>query len=243
MIVVVVGCQPKSSSIVMPIQLQLSDAPFNCQSEYIQGEEEWQLSQFQFYLSNPSVVINGETYPLSFVERPWQQKNIALLGEVCGYSSQWLLEFEPIDIALTDATLNFTLGVPFELNHLDPMTQQSPLNQSDMFWTWQLGHKFLRLDLQSSQAGWSFHLGSIGCSAPSPLRAPSIPCLQPNTVSVSINNISGNDNLVLDIAPLLSIVTLGENNQCMSFAKDKSCQLLLPAVGVNSQSSIFRVAL
>ena len=46
--------------------------------------------------------------------------------------------------------VRFTLGVPFELNHGDPTIAPSPLNISGMFWVWQSGYKFVKIDMASS---------------------------------------------------------------------------------------------
>lgn len=82
--------------------------------------------------------------------------------------------------------IRFTLGVPFELNHANPLTASAPLDRSDMFWSWQLGYKFLRVDLADAEREWSFHLGSTGCVSASSVRPPSAPCAQPNRVRVEL---------------------------------------------------------
>ncbi len=46
--------------------------------------------------------------------------------------------------------VRFTLGVPFDLNHADPTIAPSPLNLSAMFWAWQSGYKFVKIDMATS---------------------------------------------------------------------------------------------
>jgi uncharacterized repeat protein (TIGR04052 family) len=46
--------------------------------------------------------------------------------------------------------VRFTLGVPFGLNHGDPTIAPSPLNISGMFWVWQSGYKFVKIDMASA---------------------------------------------------------------------------------------------
>ncbi len=46
--------------------------------------------------------------------------------------------------------VRFTLGVPFDLNHADPTIAPSPLNISAMFWAWQSGYKFVKIDMATS---------------------------------------------------------------------------------------------
>ena len=41
------------------------------------------------------------------------------------------------------SAVRFTLGVPFDLNHANPLTAAAPLDRGELFWSWQLGYKFL----------------------------------------------------------------------------------------------------
>ena len=45
-------------------------------------------------------------------------------------------------------SLSFNIGVPFAINHQNPLLQESPLNDSSMFWAWRNGYKFVRWDMQ-----------------------------------------------------------------------------------------------
>lgn len=87
----------------------------------------------------------------------------------------------------TPLTLSFNVGVPFPINHQNPLIQASPLNDSSMFWAWRNGYKFIRWDMQNDMGdSWSFHLGSIGCESAAMVRAPQKPCAQPNLISIEI---------------------------------------------------------
>ena len=82
--------------------------------------------------------------------------------------------------------IRFTVGVPFELNHANPLTAPPPLDRGDLFWTWQTGYKFLRADFMLDGKEASFHLGSTGCSSASALRPPAAPCAQPNRLKIRL---------------------------------------------------------
>jgi uncharacterized repeat protein (TIGR04052 family) len=82
--------------------------------------------------------------------------------------------------------IRFTVGVPFELNHANPLMASPPLDRGDLFWTWQSGYKFLRADFMVGGLESSFHLGSTGCSSASALRPPAQPCAQPNRMRVEL---------------------------------------------------------
>ena len=69
--------------------------------------------------------------------------------------------------------VRFEVGLPFDKNHAEVTLQPSPLNLSRMFWNWNAGYKFMRLDIRSTgqPRGWLVHLGSTGCT---PTGKPSI---------------------------------------------------------------------
>jgi uncharacterized repeat protein (TIGR04052 family) len=85
------------------------------------------------------------------------------------------------------AKIKLTIGVPFELNHTNPLAAAAPLGRGEMFWSWQSGHKFLRADLADAGHEWAFHLGSTGCSSASALRPPAQPCAQPNEMRLELH--------------------------------------------------------
>jgi uncharacterized repeat protein (TIGR04052 family) len=133
--------------------------------------------------------------------------------------------------------IRFNLGVPFALNHLNPITQNSPLNMPSMFWVWQTGHKFLRLELASNDDQWQFHLGSTGCSAPSVMRAPKTPCRYPNVATFELDLTPSTKpkhyQLSLDLSALIGNVKLSQENSCQSSRTDESCQQLFSQLGLN----------
>lgn len=61
----------------------------------------------------------------------------------------------------------FDLGVPFAVNHADVATAKAPLNVKAMWWNWQGGYKFARIDLKTKAPApndaFFIHLGSTGC--------------------------------------------------------------------------------
>ena len=134
--------------------------------------------------------------------------------------------------------LNMKLGLPFSLNHLNPLQQNSPLNISSMFWSWRNGYKFMRLDLDNKHQGFSFHLGSAGCQSASSVRAPTNECDQANIVELSlpvaVNQTSQDINILvsIDIANLLTDTVLNQGNACMFMGIDQldNCAGLLEAL-------------
>lgn len=127
----------------------------------------------------------------------------------------------------SDVEKTWVLGVPFALNHLNPVIQDYPLNQSEMFWVWQNGHKFLRLDMQSVNDAWSYHLGSVGCQSASAVRPPDKACQYPNRMHIGSRN-PGQTTLILHLDRLLGDMTLSAANRCVMHhgGEEQACRTL-----------------
>ena len=67
--------------------------------------------------------------------------------------------------------VSWTVGVPFALNHTDAAATPAPLNSVAMGWSWQIGHKFTKIEVSDpggATGSWTsktfyVHLGSAGC--------------------------------------------------------------------------------
>jgi uncharacterized repeat protein (TIGR04052 family) len=126
--------------------------------------------------------------------------------------------------------IRFTVGVPFALNHANPLTAKPPLDRGDLFWTWQTGYKFLRADFVSDGKEASFHLGSTGCSSASAMRPPAAPCAQPNRLRIEL---AGNAlNSVVRFHPEV----LGAGTCTGNYAHDPACATGYAATGLQADS-------
>lgn len=149
--------------------------------------------------------------------------------------------------------VRFVLGLPFSLNHLDSATSQSPLNLSAMFWSWQGGRKFLRIDEATDL--FRIHVGSTQCQATIPTRPPTAPCGRPNRGEVILRDFDpATQTIVADLAALLASSDLETNQEetapgCMSGFEDGDCGPLFQNLGINfdnglpdaSRQTFFRV--
>ena len=237
------GCDfsPQSNQ-KMKVQLLWQDNKLNCDNTFIAGTEgkTWFIEQFQFFIGD--VEFKSESsgwHKVKLIENPYQTGNSVLLGKNCRETSQeinsddsknWTVEFEPNEHFTQSSAIRFTVGLPFEVNHLNPISQKSPLNLPSMFWVWQTGHKFIRLELASNNQQWLFHLGSTGCSSASVLRAPTQACRYPNTVNVELPILEQqSNNLVLgvDLSVLLNQISLSPASNCQAEQDNESCLQLL----------------
>ena len=109
-----------------------------------------------------------------------------------------------IDPAYTIRSIQFTLGVPFDLNHKDPAAAEEPLRNpglaSGMTWGWQGGYKFLGFDVMPvggiTRDGvflgnkWNIHLGSTGCEVDPTDGSEPTECVAPNRPTIIEKQIS-----------------------------------------------------
>jgi len=234
-------------------QVQFSGKNIHCESTFplsVTTKAMWQYTQLQFFISNIELKnTQGGWYKPALIKSPYQSHDIALLGEHCNKANKskrnWSLNFaNKVNIKAANA-IRFTLGIPFRLNHLNPLTQESPLNVPSMFWGWQQGHKFLRLEMSSrlpqslKTNNWLFHLGSVGCKASSPLRSPKQECLQPNRYTFQLPLVDNNNTIVLNLSTLLRGISLQSENNCQSAPDNKTCQQLMANLTQQDDMTVF----
>lgn len=132
--------------------------------------------------------------------------------------------------------VEFELGVPFELNHANPLTAPPPLNTASMFWAWQTGYKFLRLDIGTD---WSFHLGSTGCVSESAVRPPES-CRQPNRATIRLPAAAAFDGVVaIDLDGLLAGLDIAVADNCVeAYAERQACRRLLTNLGIDADTGL-----
>jgi len=115
-------------------------------------------SDFRVYVSGIELIDGkGNAVPLQLEQDGvWQYRDLALLDFEDGNGP--CRNGNPgLHTSVTGTVpkgkyrgVRFTLGVPFDLNHGDPTIAASPLNFSAMFWAWQSGYKFVKIDMASS---------------------------------------------------------------------------------------------
>ena len=192
-----------------------------------------------FYLSDPHLITsNGGEIPIQLdAESSWQSQRTALisLAEECG-PSRGTGGNSGLNGTVPSGDyqyLEFSLGVPFELNHVNPLEAEAPLDVPSMFWVWQTGYKFLRYDIEGQ---WSFHLGSTCCRSASAVRAPAEPCEQPNLARIRVP-ISDpfQARIGVDLDALISgIDTRGADNCVEAYGNDPLCRTLVERLGLDA---------
>lgn len=183
---------------------------------------------------------NRRPYPLILTANaPWQNERVALL-DLAGAGLQSTTVTGTVAApAARFSGVRFTVGVPFELNHGNPLTAPAPLDRGEMFWTWQSGHKFLRVDLATEAREGSFHLGSTGCSSASALRPPRAACAQPNLLRVELQGDPLHSTIRLRVDRLAAAMRTAGFTTCTGeYARDPACTAPFALTGLRTDSGV-----
>ncbi|MGE3270255.1 MAG: MbnP family copper-binding protein [Chloroflexota bacterium] len=144
--------------VTVNFRAMVGDQPFACGQRYTLGSTGATVlpSDFRFYVSEIVLLdAAGNATPLTLEQdNKWQYENVALLDfeDKTGPCANGTSELRNIVVGTAPAGeytgVRFSLGVPFALNHQDSTLAPSPLNLTSLFWTWQGGYKFFRVDLE-----------------------------------------------------------------------------------------------
>ncbi|MEM7757836.1 MAG: MbnP family copper-binding protein [Cyanobacteria bacterium P01_A01_bin.40] len=159
----VVKAQSDLEEIAINFEAFVGENEFACGSSYEEiGVESSTITptDFRFYVSDVKLIDEaGNAVPLELEQDgKWQHQNVALLDFEDGTAScdNGTSETRTQVVGTVPEgnyeSLQFTLGVPAELNHDDAAIAPSPLNLTSMWWNWQGGYKFLRVDLETESA-------------------------------------------------------------------------------------------
>jgi uncharacterized repeat protein (TIGR04052 family) len=255
---------PGQQAVTLRFAAQVNGQPFACGQRYAGvGSTRSTItpSDYRFYVSEVQLIdARGRAVPVTLTQDgAWQLENIALLdfengtGPCRNGTADTNTAVRGTVPAGTYTGVRFTLGVPFARNHGDTTTAPSSLNLTAMFWNWQGGYKFVKFDTATSgqtattappdprgggnASGFSVHLGSTACAAPSRTSAPSA-CLNPNRVTVQFDRFDAATQVVVaDMGVVLagSNVDVNAPNTspgCMSFLNDADCPPVMGALGL-----------
>jgi uncharacterized repeat protein (TIGR04052 family) len=208
------------------------------------GSSQFIPSDFRFYVSNVKLITAaGDAVPLDLdQDGVWQYQNVALLDFETGPDNGCGEGNTATNTAVHGTVpagvytgVAFDLGLPFDLNHGDASTAPSPLNFTAMFWSWNDGYKFLRVDTIDDK--FRMHLGSTGCDGGSPSR-PAKSCAQPNVATITLTGFNPSHSVIVaDLAALLADSNIDANQAntppgCMSDINDQDCAPLFHNLGL-----------
>ncbi len=250
----------QTSPVTIRFDARVGSQTFSCGQKY-QGigttASTVSLTDFRFYVSNLRLITTtGAEVPVALEQDGlWQHENVALLDfeDASGSCVNGTPELRNVVEGTVPSGaytgVRFDLGVPFELNHREATVAPSPLNLTRMFWSWNAGYKFARIDLRTTgqPQGWMIHLGSTGCSpSDSPSTVP-VSCRHANRAAVDLQTFRyDRDVIQFDLAALLSDTNVDTNQEktargCMSGRDDEDCTPLLRALGLTEGQPAQRV--
>jgi uncharacterized repeat protein (TIGR04052 family) len=236
---------------------EMGGVPFTCAEGYDgigSTSSTVEVADFRVFVTNARLIgADGAETPITLdQDGVWQLENVALLdfedatGTCVNGTPAMNTTLRGTVPAGAYTGLAFDIGVPFELNHGDPTLAPSPLNLTAMFWNWQGGYKFIKIELSSTglpvthdaNRGWALHLGSTGCASEARTVAPAAECANPNLVAVRFDGFDPAANtVVFDVAPVLAGANVDYNTPetspgCMSFHNDDDCIPVMTHLGL-----------
>ena len=198
------------------------------------------LTDLRLYLSDIRLIdMHGKSVTVGLeADGLWQQRDLVLLdfedgqGGCSNGSAVMNVGLIGSVPAGTYRGLAFTVGVPFDRNHADPLTAAPPLGDAAMHWHWRGGYKFLRAGVATAEGSYWVHLGSTGCEG----TIGSISsCRAPNRVSVLLENFRpGSNTVIIDLSKLIPRAQManGIAASCSSGPAEPGCDNAFAALGL-----------
>jgi uncharacterized repeat protein (TIGR04052 family) len=230
-------------------------APFSCSQSYPNiGTSQSTLTpeDFRMYVSGVTLVrAGGEKVPLQLKEdKTWQGDNIALLdfedgtGGCNTASPETNMTIVGTAAAHDDYTsVQFTVGLPKDHDHLVATTAAAPLNQPAMWWSWVGGYRYLKVDVQTTtNPTYFFHLGAMNCSDGT---ATTIDCKYDNLATITLPYAGSSAKVALDLATLFADSDLDFvpdqmttfTTGCMSLSGDPQCPAPYGKLGLSFEDA------
>lgn len=232
------SCSQPDLGFSIPVVPVWKGQPVSCESDSPV------LTDLRFYISDIQLIDNeGQARDIRFAtEFPWQNDAVAFIdlenGAGACLNGTPYTSTEVIGVAPGGQYrgLRFTVGVPFKLNHLNPLTAGPPLDDPDMHWHWRSGYKFFRAGIRTEGDGFWIHVGSAGCEG---TVGNITGCRFPHRIQVELPDfVPGENELAIDLATLLAGTDLedGMTTDCSSGPPEASCIAPFTALGIDFQS-------
>lgn len=236
------GCAACSAKRV-PVNIEFSASwtgrPIHCDDTPLA------LTDLRFYVSDVLLIdSSGAEHPVSLTsDERWQQQSIALIdlengAGACSNGTSDMNSTVRGTVGTSDFNgVKFTIGVPFDMNHGNPLLAQPPLDDAAMHWHWRSGYKFLRAGISSPTDSYWIHLGSTGCEG----TIQNITgCSSPNRVTVNFSDFSPDTSrITIELAELFRDINLqdGMRSDCSSSPAESACEAPFEALGVTMNGS------
>lgn len=248
-----------SSEVSIPFAARAGAIDINCDAQLTGLGTDFasgSIRAFAVYIHDV-VLINsdGSELPLTLADNDWQNGGVALLDYQDKLDNCASDTSKPTNTNLIGSVegglenvsgIRFTVGVPDELNHDDASAAVTPLNRTDLFWSWQSGYKHMRMDVapdggvmkpdNSSVTTWNIHIGSTGCIGDAQ-SGETVSCTSNNRPTIELDGIDlESQRIVLDYNKLVQNSALLTDNGgapgCMSGPTDPECTAIFDSLGM-----------
>lgn len=248
MVALASSCGAAEEPVTVTFSARVGDAPLRCGQTYSglgSSASDFTVGDLRFYIHGVNLITaDGRDVPLALDQQPkWQKEDVVLLDFEDGSATCESGTPETNSTVVGTAPpgdytgVRFTLGVPFALNHANAATAAAPLNLTSMFWNWNKGYKFLRVDgTTPGLESWVFHLGSTACEGDNAGNVTD--CDNPNRPQISFDEVRPtSDSIIFDLAGLLSGADLESKTTntpagCMSGLTDPDCEVYFNNMGM-----------
>lgn len=243
-----------STDVELAFEANVAGSAVSCSTSYTNlgtSNASAQLADARLFVSGLQLRDqDGNWVAVELDESPFQHQDVALLDFEDGTAACADSGTSEINKVVTgtvaDGTydaVRYDIGVPFALNHNNNATATAPLNVPGMFWTWQGGYKFVRVDWAVTGGvipRWNVHIGSTMCASNAPTEAPTEACARGNLASVELTDFDpATDTLDIDLSALVASSDIALNSTdtppgCMSSpGEPDDCTPVFAALGMN----------
>jgi uncharacterized repeat protein (TIGR04052 family) len=229
------SCGKWDLPVEIPVVATWDGQPINCSSKGIF------LTDLRFYVSDVQLVdADGRAHDVRYAtEFEWQNDAVALVdlenGEGACENGTTAVHDRLLGVARAREYrgLRFTVGVPFRLNHANPITATPPLDDADMHWHPRSGYKFLRAGVSNGSDSFWIHGGSTGCEG---TVGHITGCRFPNRIEVFMPDfVPGEHAVAFDLGALIADIDLEDNtpSACSSGLAESACIAPFAALGLD----------
>ena len=246
------GTHADTETVTIPFAAAFGTEAFDCTKSYANVGQEGATVHpldFRFYVHDVTLVAADGTRAVVALENDgtWQRDGLALLDFENGSGTCTAGTIETrtfvrgtVPHGHSWTALEFKVGVPESMNHLDAARAPAPLNDPGLWWSWSGGFKYARLDLSTpgNSGGFFFHLGATDCSG---APASGFTCAAGNVATVRLDGFDPATKTVrmnlADFYKGLSVNATPDNQTdfvagCMAFAGDSECPSMMGKFGL-----------
>jgi uncharacterized repeat protein (TIGR04052 family) len=249
------------TSVALNFAALVGGAPLTCDEDFAgfgpDGDRTLRFVDARLYLHDVQLQASDGTWVAATIpdSAPFQGQGVALLdfengtGECANGNAELNSTVTVVPTAAGEwQGVRFNLGVPFELNHADASAAASPLNLTSLFWNWQGGYKFARIDVMvdngaGETTGFNMHLGSTGCDGA--VTGGVTSCANENRPVIELTGADpAATGIQLNVDAIYSDLDPGFNTPdsapgCMSGPTDPECTPVFNIFGLGSNAQTF----